>query len=508
MGERAGIKPDELFSQYRVTIARDYLTRSKRAGKAENVKTLADFIRDSGGISAKDEHLQGELRDRFSIKEGYNLINNKSGKTLDLLAEAAWEAGYFSERPTPAEFLDALGEDVDARTSDTGQAVFARQDIDAAMEAQLDEEYKRYLEAQGEEFEQGTPDDAQLDAAFAKVVADVWTGKRGKRDGRLKDIPINVMATPDILRALGVKANKVTITERVIEKSKAGEGHHPLPVEVLEKLPSLIRDPLVVFDSATIKGAFVFLTRTEYKGKSIIIAIHPDVKEGRAEVNRIASVHDKEIGEIRGFLKRGLLRYWDEEKAKGWLQSHGLQPFEPMPAEETTPSTSNILSKQNLVKYKQAARGRITFKPEGTFISLLKDADKSTFLHESAHLYFRVLSDLSKVEGAKSIRADLKTVLNWLKVDSVEKMEVIPCTIRITPRPLRSGPTTVGQRRPGARRHDRCSVLGLEARQTPFLGLAGGNYGYAGRGPSAASEVRTPRLQQVQDSPVGRTFPS
>src|SRR3990172_3059692 len=226
------------------------------------------------------------------------------------------------------------------------------------------------------------------------------------------------MATPDILRALGVKANKVTITERVIEKSKAGEGHHPLPVEVLEKLPSLIRDPLVVFDSATIKGAFVFLTRTEYKGKSIIIAIHPDVKEGRIEVNRVASVHDKEVGAIGKWFEKGLPRYWDEKKVKDWLQSAGLTVAT---SEEANPSLSIILSKKNLVKYEQAARGRITFKPEGTFISLLKDADKSTFLHESAHLYFRVLSDLSKVEGAKSIRADLKTVLNWLKVDSVEK---------------------------------------------------------------------------------------
>ena len=245
-----------------------------------------------------------------------------------------------------------------------------------------------------------------------------------KRDEKLKTVPINVMATPNILKALGSKANKVTILEKVIEKSRSGEGHHPLPIKAFERLPSFLRDPIMVFDSATVKGAFVFLTQMENKGKPIIVAIHSDIKEGRAEVNRIASVHDKEIGEIRGFLKRGLLRYWDEEKAKGWLQSHGLQPFEPMPAEGTTPSTSNILSKENLVKYYQAARGRITFKPDGTYISLLKDADKSTFLHESSHLYFRVLSDLAKVEGAKSIRTDLKAVLDWLKVDSVEKMEV------------------------------------------------------------------------------------
>ena len=36
------------------------------------------------------------------------MVNNTDGLTLDEAGEAAWEAGYFNERPTTAEFLDTL----------------------------------------------------------------------------------------------------------------------------------------------------------------------------------------------------------------------------------------------------------------------------------------------------------------------------------------------------------------------------------------------------------------
>jgi len=131
----------------------------RQAGKKKTDKpaTLADFVRSQGGISSADEYMKGEVRDRFSIKAGYNLINNKAGKTLDALSETAWEAGYFDERPTPAALLDALREDVDARTNKTGKAVFAAGDKEAQFEAQLDEEFARYT-AETEQVLMDNPD--------------------------------------------------------------------------------------------------------------------------------------------------------------------------------------------------------------------------------------------------------------------------------------------------------------------------------------------------------------
>src|SRR4030067_2804122 len=74
--------------------------------------SLTDFVRKSGGISIKNEGLKGECRDYFSITEGYNLLNNKTGKTLDYLLEGAMETGYLFFDADISDFLDALRKDV------------------------------------------------------------------------------------------------------------------------------------------------------------------------------------------------------------------------------------------------------------------------------------------------------------------------------------------------------------------------------------------------------------
>jgi hypothetical protein len=77
----------------------------------------------------------------------------------------------------------------------------------------------------------------------------------------------------------------------------------------------------------------------------------------------------------------------------------------------------------DILHLKQDERGRIRFDADRKVtIELLKNADRSTFLHETAHLYLEVLSDLSKVDGADAgINADLRTVRDWLNADDSGK---------------------------------------------------------------------------------------
>jgi hypothetical protein len=109
----------------------------EQAQRPEKRRTLADFVRKTGGLKTTGEAMKGELLSRFSIKEGFNLLNNKTGLSVDAMAEAAWEAGYFTERPSAAEFLDTLRSDVDAKTTGTGTPVYSIEDVDAAIEAGL-----------------------------------------------------------------------------------------------------------------------------------------------------------------------------------------------------------------------------------------------------------------------------------------------------------------------------------------------------------------------------------
>lgn len=61
----------------------------------------------------------------------------------------------------------------------------------------------------------------------------------------------------------------------------------------------------------------------------------------------------------------------------------------------------------------QPARGG--FSPDTNTIGLLKDADLSTFLHESSHFFLNTLGDLAGREGSPDqIRQDMQTAISWM----------------------------------------------------------------------------------------------
>ena len=89
----------------------------------------------------------------------------------------------------------------------------------------------------------------------------------------------------------------------------------------------------------------------------------------------------------------------------------------------------------------QPARGQISFADDITrqpsVISLLKDADLSTFIHEGGHFFLQVQADLaSRIEGRiaageevsvgeREIVADMNTVLNWFGITGSPEVSAI-----------------------------------------------------------------------------------
>lgn len=74
------------------------------------------------------------------------------------------------------------------------------------------------------------------------------------------------------------------------------------------------------------------------------------------------------------------------------------------------PTSANILY--------QGERGATTFGADRKFtISLFEAADLSSFLHEGAHLYLEVLTDIAvRADAPESIRADMDTLFAWFGV--------------------------------------------------------------------------------------------
>lgn len=89
----------------------------------------------------------------------------------------------------------------------------------------------------------------------------------------------------------------------------------------------------------------------------------------------------------------------------------------------------------------QSARGQISFSKDITqqasIISLLEDADLSSFIHESGHFFLEVQADLSRriveriargeqvTDSEKSIMDDFNTTLKWMGVEGDENMTPI-----------------------------------------------------------------------------------
>jgi hypothetical protein len=70
-------------------------------------------------------------------------------------------------------------------------------------------------------------------------------------------------------------------------------------------------------------------------------------------------------------------------------------------------------------------RGRITLSENQAIITLFHSADKSTFLHESGHLFLDQLARDAQLENVpQALKDDLGTVLRWLGVDRVEDIGV------------------------------------------------------------------------------------
>lgn len=176
-----------------------------------------------------------------------------------------------------------------------------------------------------------------LDEYFSKTVDDIVTGRRIPRH------PIPVSRTPAILRWLGAKDLPLTTDADVITKARE---KHQISVESIKQLGNEIRDPLMIFDSATQPNAMVVLTTLQdTQGAPVVAAIHLERSEQRYTVNKVASMHGREVEQIGNWIEKGLTRYWDQENATPWLQSAGLQ----LPGEGVKASTKSIRSKVEFV---------------------------------------------------------------------------------------------------------------------------------------------------------------
>lgn len=167
---------------------------------------------------------------------------------------------------------------------------------------------------------------------------------RVMRSLRSRPQPIRVGKTPDVMVRFGAPDLDLFISKDTIQKAtnKAKEDHD-VPMSVIEQLPELMADPIAVLDdSGEFKGQVVIVDAVTESGKPVAIAIHLDVTQNRAQINRIASAYG------RNSYKRMKLLYLNENKNPALVRLIGSQL--PLSGSPSQGSEQNVLTKDDLVK--------------------------------------------------------------------------------------------------------------------------------------------------------------
>lgn len=137
------------------------------------------------------------------------------------------------------------------------------------------------------------------------------------------DAAVPVSEPLPVLETLGMPALPVQTTAARLNKMHFDHG---LTAADLKALPSLLEQPVMVFESVTQPGSKVLVLDLWRRGMPVLAAVHPNVKLKRLDVNLLASAYPKDRPEQLGnWFKNGLLRYADKEKTRAWATNGGVQ---------------------------------------------------------------------------------------------------------------------------------------------------------------------------------------
>ncbi len=186
--------------------------------------------------------------------------------------------------------------------------------------------------------------------------------------------------TPEVYQAVGFNNKPVNMRQKVLSKNT---GYHVVSQKVLERLPELMADPVIVMESRTEKGSLVAILDAVDENGNIVEAI---LKPENKDFNVIPSVYGKE--KLFEQLMKSHILYEDTKNASNLTAVSTLQLRE---WNQTQGYNDNILQKSDVVKknqqtFKQGENNPLgSYMPASRVIHLFKKANRSTLIHELGH---------------------------------------------------------------------------------------------------------------------------
>lgn len=179
------------------------------------------------------------------------------------------------------------------------------------------------------------------ETGFKAIVRQLIKGERDKRLAVLVSDKANA-----VMRALGMGEHPVAIPGHTPDKMIFDHG---LSEAQVSRLPELLESPVMVFESETQPGDYVFVTTDFVQKMPLVITVRPDGQMGRELSHIVTSGYPRAKAReaFTRWLKGGLLRYVDQAKRPEWQRSGGLQ----LPVEMLTRGAGrSILTQADLVK--------------------------------------------------------------------------------------------------------------------------------------------------------------
>ena len=153
-------------------------------------------------------------------------------------------------------------------------------------------------------------------------------------DGNNARIHFTVSRTPEIIKnVLGLDDTDIQIDSSKIIKIY---DKHPEMRKLLYRIPEILHDPVIIIDSLTVRGSYVFAGNVfDNNGNPVIVSLlpHPINRNGyQLDVHKITSAYAKD--NAQHMLNKSKIEYISEDKkiTTAWEKRTGLQlPFENFP---------------------------------------------------------------------------------------------------------------------------------------------------------------------------------
>ncbi len=179
-------------------------------------------------------------------------------------------------------------------------------------------------------------------------------------------VAVIVGKIPAVMKAIGIPDKPIGLDYSVIDKvlrpepvSENDLQGHNLSLEDVRKIPHLLADPVMVFNSRTRNDSFVFFTEHKDKdGESIVIPLAVKKRKNNIVINAITSMYGKDNEQNFVYANLDKLRYIDKKRSLDWEKkiSHSGKHLTQVQFlrerfTDQNDSINNILTKDRLVKF-------------------------------------------------------------------------------------------------------------------------------------------------------------